>query len=167
MTRIATHSKIVQFHKVIAKAHKCINGFYRFDITELTKKLRSGIKTPVLMLESHSTDLAPNANKTVTFANRRISFLLMNFTGKVDNYDLKEQVLDELEVVALDICTYLKKCSDDKNHWLYGMIDLQTVQIEKVGPIMDNMYGWNVIYTLKNHEPMCYDASKWQWPLIS
>ena len=113
MTRIATHSKIVEFHKAIATAHKGINGFYRFDITELTNKLRSGVQTPVLMLESHSTDLAPNANKTVTFANRRISFLLMNFAGKTDNYDLKEQVLDELEVIALDICTYLKKCSDD------------------------------------------------------
>lgn len=165
MTRIATHSKIVQFHKEIAQAHKCIKGFYRFDITELTSNCVR-VETPVLMLESHSTDLAPNANKTVTFANRRISFLLMNFTGKTDNYDLKEQVLDELEVIALDICSFLKKCSDDKTHWLYGMIDLQTVQVEKVGPIMDNMYGWNVIYTLKNHEPMCYDIAKWDWDLM-
>ena len=164
MTRIATHSKIVEFHKAIATAHKGINDFYRFDITELQGNLRKGVQVPVLMLESHSTDLAPNANKTVTFANRRISFLLLNFAGKVDNYDLKEQVLDELEVIALDICTFLKKCSDDKTHWLYGMIDLQTVQVEKVGPLMDNMYGWNVIYTLKNHEPMCYDATKWEWP---
>lgn len=167
MTRIATHSKIVQFHREIAEANKAIKGFYRFDITELSNKLRSGVQTPVLMLESHSTDLAPNANKTVTFANRRISFLLLDFAGKVDNYDKKEEILDCQEEIALDICTYLKKCHDDKNHWLYGMIDLQTVQIEKVGPIMDNMYGWNVIYTIKNHEPMCYDAEKWEWPLIS
>ena len=164
MTRIATHTKIVQFHNEIATAHTGINGFYRFDITELTGKLRSGIQTPVLMLESHSSDLAENSNKTVTFANRRISFLLLQFTGKTDNYSRKEEVLDELENTALDICAFLKKCQNDRNHWLYGMIDMQTVQIEKVGPILDNMFGWNVLYTLKNHEPMCYDASKWEWP---
>jgi hypothetical protein len=165
MTRIATHSQIVTFHKDIATALIGINGFYRFDITELTSQLRKGIQTPVLMLESHSTDLAPNGNKTVTFANRRVSFLLLDFTGKADNYTKKEEVLDALENIALDICSYLKKCSDDRTHWLYGMIDLQTVQIEKVGPLMDNMYGWNVIYIIKNHEPMCYDEDKWDWPL--
>lgn len=164
MARIATHSKIVQFHKEIANAHVGINGFYRFDITELTGKLRSGIQTPVLMLESHSSDLAENSNKTVTFANRRISFLLLAFAGKVDNYDKKEEVLDSLENIALDITSYLKKCHNDRTSWLYGMIDMQTVQIEKVGPLMDNMYGWNVLYTLKNHEPMCYDETKWEWP---
>jgi hypothetical protein len=167
MTRIATHSKIVEFHKAIATAHVGINGFYRFDITELTGRLRSGIQTPVLMLESHSTDLAENSNKTVTFANRRVSFLLLNFSGKVDNYDLRESVLDDLENVALDIVAFLKKCRNDKTHWLYGMIDIDTVQVEKVGPLLDNMFGWNVIYTLKNHEPMCYDEAKWEWPLIS
>lgn len=164
MARIATHSKIVQFHKDIATANKEIKGFYRFDITELTGQLRRGVETPVLMLESHSTDLSQNQNNTTTFANRRVSFLLLNFTGKTDDYDKKEEVLDDLENVALDICAFIKKCHNDKNHWLYGMVDLQTVQIEKVGPILDNMYGWNVIYTLKNHEPMCYDAEKWQWP---
>jgi len=164
MARTTTHTNIVQFHKDIATAHKEINGFYRFDITELTGRLRNGVVTPVLMLESHSTDLAPNQNNTSTFANRRISFLLLDFSGKVDNYDKKEEVLDNLENIALDICTFLKKCHNDKDHFLYGMVDLQTVQIEKVGPLLDNMYGWNVLYTLKNHEPMCYDAEKWDWP---
>lgn len=166
MIRTATHSKIVAFHKQIAQANLQINDFFRFDITELAGNLRKGIATPALMLESHSTDLAENSNKTATFANRRISFLLLDFTGKADNYDKKEEVLDKLENTALDIVAYLKKCHNDKTSWLYGMVDLQTVQIEKVGPLMDNMYGWNVIYTLKNHEPMCYDATKWLWPAL-
>jgi hypothetical protein len=110
--------------------------------------------------------MAENSNKTVTFANRRVSFLLLDFAGKVDNYEKKEEVLDGLENIALDIAAFLKKCRNDKSHWLYGMIDIDTVQIEKVGPILDNMFGWNVIYTLKNHEPMCYDAKKWEWPQV-
>ena len=164
MTRIATHSKIVEFHKAIATAHKGINDFYRFNIVELQGKLRSGIQTPVLMLESHSLGLRKSPNKVSTFADRNISFLLLEFGGKVDNYDKQEEVLDELENVALDIIAFLEKCRNDKDHWLFGMIDLETVRVEKVGPIMDNMFGWNVIYTLKNHEPMCYDATKWEWP---
>jgi len=50
MARTTTHSNIVQFHKDIATAHKGINDFYRFDITELTGRLRNGVVTPVLML---------------------------------------------------------------------------------------------------------------------
>jgi hypothetical protein len=163
MTRIATHSKIVEFHKEISEAYLGINGFYRFDITELTGQLRKGINTPVLMLESHSTDMVENSNKTVTFANKRVSFLLLDFAGKVDNYEKRDQVLENLENIALDIAAFLKKCRNDKTHWLYGLIDIDSIQIEKVGPILDNMFGWNVIYTLKNHEPMCYDATKWDW----
>lgn len=164
MTRIATHSKIVQFHKGIATANKEIKGFYRFNIAELTGKLRSGIQTPVLMLESHSLSLRENQNKTTTFADRNISFLLLDFAGKSDNYDKQEEVLDDLENVALDIAAYLKHCHNDKSSWLFGMIQNDTFQIQKVGPILDNMFGWNVLYTLKNHEPMCYDATKWEWP---
>lgn len=161
MTRIATHSKIVQFHREIAAAHNDINGFYRFNWAEINGKFRAGIQTPALLLESHSLGLKPNQNNTTTFSHRDISFMLLDFTGKADAYDKQETTLDELENVALDICSYLNKLHHDKTSWLYGLIELDKVEIEKVGPIFDNMYGWNVKYTLKNKESMIFDVSKW------
>lgn len=164
MARTGTHKNVVQFHKGIATAHKEIKGFYRFNWNEINGQFRKGVPTPALLLESHSLGLDENSNKVTTFANRAISFLILDFTGKADAYDDQEEVLDNIENIALDICGYFKMINGDPSQRKsYGMIDLSTVEIEKVGPIFDNMYGWNVRYQLKNHEPMCYEESKWEW----
>jgi len=161
--RQVTHKPIVAFHQEIATAHKEINGFYRFNWNEITGQFRSGIQTPALLLESHSASLNTNSNNTSTFNGRNISFMLLDFTGKADSYTKQEEVLDKLENVALDIGAYLKKLNGDKTSWLYGKFDPNNFSYEKVGPIFDNMYGWNVLYTLKNHEPLCFEPEKWEF----
>lgn len=163
MNRKVTHHPIVKFHHEIAKAHKEINGFYRFDFNEIKGSFRSGIGTPALLLESHSNDLSENQNKTASFSNRAISFLILDFTGAADDYDKQECVLDATENIALDIISYFKELYKKQDDF-FKDLDLSRISIEKVGPIFDNMYGWNVTYTLKNSEPMCYDATKWKWP---
>lgn len=164
--REVTHKPIVAFHKGIQVAHKLLNGFYRFNWNEINGKFRSGVGTPALLLESHSSALNTNANNTTTFNGRNISFLLLDFTGKADNYDKQEEVLDNLENVGLDIATYLKKLNGDRNSWLYGKFVTDSFKMEKVGPIFDNMYGWNVLYTLKNHEDLTFDPDKWEFPTV-
>ena len=76
---------------------------------------------------------------------------------------LNTEVLDTLENIALDIISYLVIQNKTNDSWLFGMFDINSVQIEKIGPIFDNMYGWNVLYTLKNHESMIFDATKWNF----
>ncbi len=161
--RTISHQSIVDLHRKIAAAHLQINGFFRFNWSEITGKFRSGIETPALLLESHSTELAENSNKTTHFNERRISFMLLDFTGSADNYTKQEEVLDELENVALDIIAYLVTESKNRNSFLFGKFEASSVSIEKVGPIFDNMFGWNILYTIKNHEPMCYQSEKWDW----
>ena len=164
MDRKATHHQIVRFHAQIAKAHHAIKGFYRFNFQEITGKFRSGIGTPALLLESHSNDLSENDNKTATFSNRAISFLILDFTGAADDYDAQEKVLDCTENIALDVIAYFKKLYREQDDF-FKDLELSKVSIEKVGPIFDNMYGWNVTYTLKNREPLCYHEDKWNWPM--
>lgn len=161
--RNTTHSHLVAFHQAIAKAHKEINGFYRFNWNEINGKFRSGIGTPALLLESHSSQLTANANNTTTFNDKSVSFLLLDFTGKADDYNKQEAVLDNLENVVLDIAAYLKKENGNRYSWLYGKFDPNSFKYEKVGPIFDNMYGWNVLYAPKNHEKLCYEPDKWDW----
>lgn len=161
MARKVSHKKIVDFHREIQRKHKKLNGFYRFNWVEIESQFRSGIGAPALLLESHSTDLSSNTNKVVNFNNRRISFLLLDFTGQADDYEKQEEVLDQMEDIALDIVTYLEKEHKTETSFLYGLFDINSVRIEKVGPIFDNMYGWNVLYNIKNKEPMCFDSEKW------
>jgi hypothetical protein len=161
--RTTTHSHVVSFHQAIQKAHKELFGFYRFNWNEINGQFRSGIKTPAMLLESHSAQLSPNGNNTVTFNDKNISFLLLDFTGKADSYLKQEEVLDKLENIGLDIASYLKKQNGDRTSWLFGKFDPAAFRMEKVGPIFDNMYGWNILYNLKNHEPLIYDPDKWDW----
>lgn len=161
-TRPYTHSDLVQFHNNIASAHNSINGFYRFNINELSGSFRNGTQTPALLLESYSADVDPNTTNTANFNNKDVSFLILDFTGKADNYAMQDTVLDTLENIVLDIASYLKKQHKDRTSFLFGKIP-GSIRYEKVGPLFDNMYGWNVLYTTKNHEPLCYDESKWTW----
>lgn len=163
--RKVTHKTIVEMHKSITEYHKQLNGFYRFNWNEITGQFRSGIKTPALLLESHSSRLNSNTNKSTTFNGRNISFLLLDFTGKVDSYNKQEEVLDQLENIGLDIASYLKQLHGDRTSWLFGLFDVDSFEMQKVGPIFDNMYGWNILYTLKNHEALCLIPENWEFPI--
>ncbi len=160
MIRETTHKNIVKVHEDIATAHKRINGFYRFDFSELAGNFRAGVGTPALLLESHSNDLNENANKTITTAQRAISFLIIDFAGKADDYDKKEEVLDDTENIALDVISYFKKQYKEQLPF-FRNLDLSRVSIDKVGPLFDQMYGWNVTYILNDKEPMCFDPEEW------
>lgn len=159
--RDVTHKPIVEFHRSIAEHHKGINGFYRFNWNEINGKFRSGVQVPALLLESHSAELSTNSTKTTTFNGRSISFLIIDFAGKSDDYDKQEEVLDRLENIVIDIASYLKKLNGERDSWLFGKFDPQFLSYEKVGPIFDNMYGWNVLYTLKNHEDLTFKPDNW------
>nr|WP_322625636.1 hypothetical protein [uncultured Flavobacterium sp.] len=166
MTRIVQnirHQQITEFHQAMATAHKGINGFYRFDVSELDGNFRNGVEMPVMMLESYSGTMVPNANATTHFYYRDISFLLLDFAGKTDDYDKQEEVLTRLEGVGLDICTYLNQCRHDPNHFLYMLFDAASFRMEKYGPVFENMYGWIVMYTLKAQTSMIFDPDKWNF----
>jgi hypothetical protein len=159
--RTLTHSKLVQFHNDIATAHNGINGFYRFNWNELQNKFRSGIGKPALLLESYSAQIEENQNNTTNFNSKDMSILIIDFAGKADDYNKQEEVLDRLENVVLDVISYLKKEHKNRDSILFGMLEANSFSYEKVGPLFDNMHGWNLLYRLKNHEPMCFNPDKW------
>ena len=156
-----THSDIVSLHEVIANSHIEIKGFYRFNFSEITSNLRSGVEAPVLLLESHSSELESLTKMVSNFNSRNISFLLLDFGGKQGDFDRQNEVLDSLENIALDIISYLVNENKNRSSWMFGMFDINSVKIEKVGPILDNMFGWNILYVLKSHESMEINPIKW------
>ena len=161
MARIS-HTQVTELHRLLAQWHKHINGFYRFDMAELAGELRNGVKTPVLMLESYSSQIKTNPNKTTNFKDRDISFLLLDFAGKADDYDKHDEVLSRMEEIGDDIASMLDRLNKDKSHWLFMLFDAGTFRMEKVGPLMDGMYGWNILYTLSSRNPLCFEPDKWE-----
>jgi hypothetical protein len=157
------HSKIVKLHKDIADQHVDINGFFRFNVNELLGSLRSGIQTPVLAIEAASSELESPSKQSV-FNSRAVSFIIIDFAGKPDSYDKQDEVLDKLETIVLEIGDYLATKNEDRSHWLYGLFEIDSFRYEKVGPLFDNMYGWNVLYTIKNQTTKKMDPAKWIIP---
>lgn len=157
-----SHKQIVDFHREIAEKHLEINGFYRFNWNEIEGSFRSGIGTPALLLESTSSDFTQNPNKTTSFNNRRVSFLILDFAGRVNDFDKQEDVLDHTEAIGLEISAYLNTMNKDSSSWLYGLYEVDSLKLEKVGPIFDNMFGWNVLYTIINKQTMVVNKDKWK-----
>lgn len=160
-TRPITYKTLKDFHQSLATAHKEINGFYRFDFSEINGQFRAGIGLPALLLEAPSSQLKSKTKMASNFNERAVSFLIIDHAGAIDNYDKKDDVLTDTEGIALDIQSYLVKCAKDSSHWLFGKFDINSVRIEKVGPLFDNYYGWNVLYSITAQETMCFDAEKW------
>jgi hypothetical protein len=160
--RPVTHETIKNLHQDIARAHRDINGFFRMNLSEIQGQFRKGIQTPTLVFFSHSADIETQT-KISHFNNRDIVFWLLDFTGKADNYTRQDEVLDELEEIALDILTFLNKCHRDKDHWLFGKFEASSYGYTKIGPVFDNMYGWEIVYQIKNHEDLKYHPEKWDW----
>lgn len=161
MERKTTHQEIIVFHEEIAQRHKNINGFYRFDLNEIEGEFRKGVGTPALLLLSHSSVLSSNTNKVANFNTRTISFLIIDHVPKMNDFAKQNEILNNTEGIALDIISYCVRSHKTEDSFLYNLFDIDTVRIEKVGPIFGNMYGWNIIYDIKNREPMCWDESKW------
>lgn len=161
--RTLTYKTIREFHKAIADAHIDIKDFYRFDIAEVNNAISDKLELPALFLEAPSSELQSQTKMVSNFNLRNISFLILDHAGAIDDYDKKETILEDTEGIALDIQSYLIKCSKDQNHFLFGKFDINSVRIEKVGPLFDNMHGWNVLYAFSAHEPMTFDESKWNF----
>lgn len=162
MERKIDPDKLLQLHETIANKHKGINGFYRFNLKEIEGQFRKGVKTPALLLLSHSSALNTNANKTANFNTHFVSLLIIDFAGKPNDFTKENIVLNETYYLALDVVSYLKKEHANENSFLYSLFDVTSVSIEKVGPIFDNMFGWNLIFSLKNQEPFCFEPDKWE-----
>ncbi|WP_290845753.1 hypothetical protein [Flavobacterium sp.] len=117
-----------------------------------------------MLLESHDSEVRM-PNKVASFNARTISWMILDFAPN-DNFEKQEQVLDETETIALEVMSYFKKCREDHAHWLYGKYE-GDFEMQKVGPIFDNRFGWNVIIQIKNQQKMCFEAEKWNFPTES
>ena len=162
-TRAITFKSLEEFHELIATAHVDINGFYMFDIAELNNRFRGGIGLPALLFEAPSSELSSETKMVSNFNKRNISFLIIDSAGAIDDYAKRKLVLNDMEGITLDITSYLVKCTKDPSHWLYGKFNINSVQIQKVGPLFDNMYGWNVLYEISTQESMCFVPEKWSF----
>lgn len=154
------HTDLVQYFAYLAENHVDIEGFYRFDISEIQSRLRSGAGNRTLMLEAAEIGFIDSQaqEKALAFT------FAYTITGPCtkDDHDKKNTVINDCMKIAMEVERRILQDSEDPSHWLYNRYEATQTQGFKVGPIFaDTRWGYRVEVTLANTDPRYPEAAKW------
>jgi len=162
---------IVNYLESLAAKHVAINESFRWNVSEFSGALRSGVRLPVMLIDAIETQTQSDKDKTI-HANTTAFTILgkpNTRTGNLDQYQAQNEVLDCCQQLCFDIEARVLydarqvKGDDGLKNWLYGLVDKNSFHHFKIGPIFsDGLYGYRCELTLKNVEPACPDVSKWE-----
>jgi len=158
--RPVSHNVIKKYFQKIANEHKQIHDFSTFNLNAARERLRSGLKTPIFLLESHSSDI--EGGRTSTFNVRTVSFLIMDHVPRND-FEREDEIKNESEQITLDILSRMHRDGNNPEHWLYGLFDKNSVSSDTPPEFLfGDMMGYNTRLEIKNHEPLTFDPDKWE-----
>lgn len=160
---------IVNYLESLADAHKGIKDKYRWNISEISGAIRSGIEMPVKLIDEVETQTS--GDKAKTFHTNTTAFTILDKpntkTGNVTEIEAQNIVLDACQQLCFDMETRilhdasLPTINGSKN-WLYGMVDKSSFHHFKIGPLFsDGLYGYRCEVSLKNQVCTEPDISKW------
>lgn len=160
---------VVNYLEALADKNTDIKDKYRWNVSEVTGKLRKGVDLPVMLIDAVETQTS--GDKTKTNHTNATAFTILGKpntkTGNLDEYDAQNEVLDFCHQISLETETRilhdasLPKINGVKN-WLYGMVDKNSFHHFKVGPLFsDGLYGYRCEVALKNQVCTTPDVSKW------
>ena len=162
---------IINYLEQLAINHVDIKKAYRWNVSEVSGSLRSGIELPVMLIDAVETQTKAYTTKTIHFNTTAFTILGKpnTRTGNLDQYQAQNEVLDFCQQICFDLEARIlhngmqPKATDGSKNWLYGLVDKNSFHHFKVGPIFsDGLYGYRCELTLKNQVPLCINESKWE-----
>ena len=161
---------IVNYLESLAENHIDVKKAYRWNVSEVSGALRSGIELPVMLIDAVETQTKGDPAKT--FHANTTAFTVLGKpnvrTGNLDQYDAQNQVLDFCQQICFDMETRIlrdagrvKDVNGNKN-WMYGLVDKKGFHHFKIGPIFsDGLYGYRCEVSLKNQVCTIPNPEKW------
>jgi len=162
---------IISYFEALGRNHVDIKQTYRWNVSEVSGAIRSGIELPVMLIDSIETQTGGSDSKTLH--KNHTAFTILGKpntqTGNLDEYQAQNETLDfcqkisfEMEARILEDASQIKDANNNKN-WLYGMVDKNSFHHFKIGPIFsDGLYGYRCELALSNQVPSCADKNKWK-----
>ena len=151
------------FENIVAINNR-INGFEKLDLHDVSSAIdnmrEKSVKT-VLLVETYAVGKSAR-NKDQVFDTPAGAFLIMQ---KIENPrgDKKKQrddILKETEQIANQVEARMKYDFDNENSFLADL-ELTSFTREKIGPDLDNRWGWRVMFRFKTYNPMQLIPSDW------
>lgn len=160
---------IINYLEQLAVNHVDIKKSYRWNVSEVSGALRSGIELPVMLIDAVETQTKANNTKTIHVNTTAFTILGKpnTRTGNLDQYEAQNEVLDFCQQICFDIeqriinDASISRKNGVKN-WLYGLVDKNSFHHFKLGPIFsDGLYGYRCELTLKNQ--VCTEPNVYKW----
>lgn len=160
---------IVNYLEQLATTHVDIKKAYRWNVSEVSGALRSGIELPVMLIDAVETQTKGDASKTLHVNTTAFTILGKpnTRTGNSDQYAAQNEVLDYCQQICFDLETRIIHDAsisrkDGVKNWLYGLVDKNSFHYFKLGPIFsDGLYGYRCELAFKNQVCIEPNTAKW------
>lgn len=158
MTTTTTAFKLLRdYFRNLATLHKQLNGNFVYGgSSDIQQSTVSDKEFPLLWLETPFVDISDSGSSIS--ATKRSAFVILAKVDTINNTKTQqEEVMDDLEEIALDILSKLKKDARENVH----KIDLSGT-IEPVDPLLiDNCIGVRFEFEMTNVFTITYNAAHW------
>jgi len=152
------------YFKNLATLNKKVEAFHKldlFDVDSSLEKLREKPVKTVLLLETYAVrKYAVNSDQV--FDMPVGAFLVMQSIENVreDLNTQRDAILKETELICNSMEARLKHDMENENSFIADL-DINSLVREKIGPDLDNRWGWRVMFKLKTLNPLQLIPSEW------
>lgn len=158
MTTTTTAFKLLRdYFKNLADTHVLLDGNFVYGGTDkIQQKTVTDKGYPLLWLETPFVDI-DDSGSSFTAGKRSAFVILAKLDAENKTDDEQDEVMDQLEEIALDILSKLKKDARENLH----KIELSGT-VEPVNPLLiDNVVGLRFEFEMKNTFTITYNAEHW------
>lgn len=137
-----------------------VKRFTRINIEEvLNSSMTLDLNNVCMTLEAYETGVDNNFSDNLRDIKTGALMILKHATS--GDLDSQDSVLSETEQVVLSIISKMKK--DMRDNVLIKHLDLGSLQINKVGPVFDNCFGWRLTFSFDEslNANVVYKTSDW------
>jgi len=153
MLEVATNTKSIKHSE--QEKH-----YFRFNMMELAKSMGSRVEFPAIGVETSDFTLKAGDDDGI-FLDRGIGFIIINQVQQPDDFDAIETIYDDCLEIVMDVLGKIHKDKNCERPEVYNF-DFDGLNIQPIGPVFTNCYGWRVESGSKEPSHIQYDASKFE-----
>lgn len=164
-----THTNVTDYFELLAANHKSIlhtvdspRFFRSWDEVEEAKKgkIKFAADKAIMVIEEFSMRGAGN-NQDTNHKERSIGIFILKVCAKKD-FDFVETIVQECEQIQDDIMSRIKLDREDAtNANIASYINANGWSADRIGPLLDNYYGYFYEHRLMSNVNLEYNPAKW------
>lgn len=159
-----SHIDYITYFKEIAIKHKSLmhtensKVFHEIDMELISGDTSGKFANTCLLVETESGRLTgPNWN--TLYDSPDIAFIVAK-SCKVEDFEMERQILHDTKVIGFQIWAKIKK-DYMAGHTLMKLVDVGSLQYNKVYAFGDNHFGWRFTLSMKSNEHLTYNPDDW------